>query len=100
PWQPDVLSLDGDAAFPLDVHPVQVLGAHIAVRDDTGELQHPVGQRRLAVVDVGDDAEVPNLRRRGEGLVGETANWESPGGRGTGTGNDLSRVTSRRHRDT
>jgi hypothetical protein len=25
------------------------------------------------VVDVGDDAEVPNLRRRGEGLVGETA---------------------------
>ena len=71
--QPDVLGLDGDAAFPLDVHPVQVLGAHVAVRDDTGELQHPVGQRRLAVVDVGDDAEVPNLRRRGEGLVGETA---------------------------
>ncbi len=35
--------------------------------------QHPVGQRRLAVVDVGDDAEVPNLRRRSEGLVGETA---------------------------
>jgi hypothetical protein len=25
------------------------------------------------VVDVGDDAEVPNLRRRSEGLVGETA---------------------------
>jgi hypothetical protein len=25
------------------------------------------------VVDVGDDAEVPNLRRRGERLVGETA---------------------------
>ena len=73
PRQPDVLRLDGDAAFPLDVHPVQVLGAHVAVRDDAGELQHPVGQRRLAVVDVGDDAEVPNLRRRGEGLVGETA---------------------------
>ena len=36
-------------------------------------LQHPVGQCGLAVVDVGDDAEVPNLRRRGEGLVGETA---------------------------
>jgi hypothetical protein len=25
------------------------------------------------VVDVGDDAEVPNLRRRGERLVGEAA---------------------------
>ncbi|MFV0495992.1 hypothetical protein, partial [Mycobacterium sp.] len=30
---------------------------------------------RLAVVDVRDDAEVPNLRRRREGLVGETADW-------------------------
>ena len=73
PRQPDVLRLDRDAAFPLDVHPVEVLGAHRPLVDDAGELQHPVGQCRLAVVDVGDDAEVPNLRRRGEGLVGETA---------------------------
>ncbi len=73
PGQPDVLRLDRDAAFAFDVHPVQVLRAHIAVGDHAGELQHPVGQRGLAVVDVGDDAEVPNLRRRGEGLVGETA---------------------------
>ena len=73
PGQPHILRLDGDAAFPLDVHPVQVLRAHVPVCDDAGELQHPVGQRGFAVVDVGDDAEVPNLRRRGEGLVGETA---------------------------
>ncbi len=73
PRQPHVLRLDRDAAFPLDVHPVEVLGAHRPLVDDAGELQHPVGQRGLAVVDVGDDAEVPNLRRRGEGLVGETA---------------------------
>ena len=33
--------------------------------DDAGELQHPVGQRRLAVVDVGDDAEVADDRRVG-----------------------------------
>jgi hypothetical protein len=73
PRQAHVLRLDRDPAFALDVHPVEVLGPHIAVRDDTGELQHPIGQGRLAVVDMGDDAEVPNLRRRGEGLVGETA---------------------------
>ena len=73
PRQPHVLRLDRDAALALDVHPVEVLRPHIPVRDDTGELQHPIGQRGLAVVDVGDDAEVPNLRRRGEGLVGETA---------------------------
>jgi hypothetical protein len=36
------------------------------------------------VIDMGDDAEVPNLRRRGERLVGETADgnllvWAMPG---------------------
>ena len=73
PGQPHVLRLDGDAALALDVHPVEVLRAHRPLVDDAGELQHAVGQRGLAVVDVGDDAEVPNLRRRGEGLVGEAA---------------------------
>ena len=73
PRQAHVLGLDRDPAFPLDVHPVEVLSAHRPLVDDAGELQHPIGQRGLAVVDVGDDAEVPNLRRRREGLVGETA---------------------------
>ena len=73
PWQPNVLRLDGDPALPLDIHPVEVLGAHIPVGDHTGQLQHPVGQRRLPVINVSDDAEVPNLRRRGERPVGETA---------------------------
>jgi hypothetical protein len=67
------LGLDGDAPLAFDVHPVEILRSHIPIGDDAGELQHPVGQRRLAVIDMGDDAEVPNLRRRGEGLVGETA---------------------------
>jgi hypothetical protein len=49
------------------------LGAHRSLVDDTGELKHPVRQRGLAVVDVGNDAEIPNLRRRGKCLVGETA---------------------------
>jgi hypothetical protein len=65
PGQAYGLALDRDAAFPLDVHPVEVLRAHGALVDDAGELQHPVGQGRLAVVDVRDDAEVPDqLRRR------------------------------------
>src|SRR5690606_31259382 len=58
PRQPNVLRLDGDAALALDVHPVEVLRPHEALLDDTGELQHPVGQGRLAMVDVRDDAEV------------------------------------------
>ncbi len=31
--------------FALDVHPVQVLGAHRPLVDDPGELQHPGRQR-------------------------------------------------------
>jgi hypothetical protein len=84
PRQPDILRLDRDPALTLDVHPVQVLRPHVTVCDDAGELEHPVGQRGLAVIDMGDDAEVPNLRRRGERLVGETADgnllvWAMPG---------------------
>jgi hypothetical protein len=76
PRHPHRLALDGDAALALDVHAVQVLGAHRPVVDDAGDLQHPVGQGRLAVVDVGDDAEVADrLRRRGVRLQ-----------RGAGTG--------------
>ena len=60
PRHPHRLGLDGDAAFPLDVHTVQVLSASAALVKDTGDLQHPVGQGRLAVVNVRDDAEVPN----------------------------------------
>ena len=69
PRHPDGLALDGDAALALDVHPVQVLRAGLAGLHDAGQLQHPVRERRLAVVDVRDDAEVPQLRRgrRGDG---------------------------------
>ena len=53
----DVLGLDRDAAFALDVHRVEVLRAHQARVDSAGDLQDPVRQRRLAVVDVRNDAE-------------------------------------------
>ncbi len=63
--QSDGLRFDRDAPFPLDVHPVEVLGAHRAVVDNAGDLQHPIGQGRLAVVDMGDDAEVSDGSRIG-----------------------------------
>ncbi len=73
PRQTDVLRLDGDAALALDVHAVEVLSAHRALLDDAGELQHPVRESRLAVVDVRDDAEVPDLRRIRERLLRKVA---------------------------
>jgi hypothetical protein len=69
PRHPHGLALDRDAALALDVHPVQVLRTRLPRLDDARQLQHPVRERRLAVVDVRDDAEVPQLRRgrRGDG---------------------------------
>jgi hypothetical protein len=72
------------------------LRPHRALVDHTGQLQHPIGQRRLAVIDVGDDAEVPNLRRRGERVVGETADGNLLVGRVLG----LSSVSSAGRLDT
>ena len=64
PRHPDGLALDGDAALALDVHLVEVLRTHRPSVHDPGDLEHPVGQGGLAVVDVGDDAEVPDQVRR------------------------------------
>ena len=70
------VGLDGDAALPLQVHVVQDLGLHLAPGHRAGQFQQPVAQRRLAVVDVGDDREVAKeagvhgraFRRKGLGI--------------------------------
>src|SRR5690606_16285433 len=54
------VQLDGDAALALEVVAVEHLLLHLALRQRAGTLEQAVGQRRLAVVDVGDDAEVAN----------------------------------------
>ena len=61
------LALDRDAALALDVHAIEILVAHLAGLDDTGQLEHTVRERRLPMIDVGDDAEVTDLRLRGVG---------------------------------
>ena len=58
PAQPHRLELDGDAPLPLQLHGVEELLAHLAGLDRAGELQHPVGQGGLAVVDVSNDRRV------------------------------------------
>src|SRR6202034_4465510 len=58
PRHPHVLGLDGDAPLPLDVHRVEVLLPHHAGVDGPGQLEDPVGQGGLTVVDVADDGEV------------------------------------------
>ena len=52
------LTLDGDPAFALDVHPVEVLRTHLARIDHSRDLEHPICQGGLTVVNVGNDAEI------------------------------------------
>ena len=52
------LALDGDASLALDIHAVEQLLLHVALRHRAGQFQHAVGQRRLSMVDVRDDREV------------------------------------------
>jgi hypothetical protein len=57
------VGLDGDAPLALQIHAVQELGHHLAVRDRVRRLQDPVRQGRLSVIDVGDDGEVSDARQ-------------------------------------
>ena len=54
------LGLDRDAALALELHRVEHLLAHLPLRERTGELEDPIRERRLAMVDVRDDREVAN----------------------------------------
>src|SRR5262249_37971258 len=58
PRHTDGLGLDRDAALPLEVHRIEQLLTQLARRDGLGTLEDPVGERRLAVVDVRDDRKV------------------------------------------
>ena len=54
----DRLRLDRDPALALEIHRVEDLLPHVPLGDRAGQLEDAIGQRRLAMVDVGDDAEV------------------------------------------
>ncbi len=65
--EPHRLRLDGDAALALDIHRIEHLLDHLALGKPAGRLDEPVGQRRLAVVDMRDDGEVADVCDRGRG---------------------------------
>ena len=61
--QANAFRFDGDAALALQVHRVEHLRAHFALGQRAGQLQQAVGQRGFAVVNVRDDAEIPDVLR-------------------------------------
>ena len=54
--------LDGNPLLALQIHAIEQLLLHIPLSNGARQLHHTVGQGTLAVVDMGDDAEIPNQR--------------------------------------
>ena len=63
--EPDGARLDCNAALALEVHRVENLVFHLALVDRVALLKQPIGQRRLAVVNVRDDGEISDLGKVG-----------------------------------
>ena len=55
------MALDGDAPFPLQIHIVQGLRLQVPVSHSSCNLQESIRQGAFAVINVGDDAEIPDL---------------------------------------
>jgi hypothetical protein len=58
------LRLDGDAALTLQIHRIEHLLRHFALRQATAALDETVRERRLAVIDVGDDRKIADVLHR------------------------------------
>lgn len=58
----DGMGFDGDAPLPLQIHGIEQLLLHVARRDGAGGGQQPIRKRRLPMVNMGDDAEISNVR--------------------------------------
>ncbi len=52
------VGLDGDAALALEIHGIEHLLHHFALRQGAGGLEQTIRQRRFAVVDVRNDREI------------------------------------------
>ncbi len=54
----DGVGFDGDTALALEVHRVEHLGHHFALRESAGDFEKTIGQGAFAVVDVRNDGEI------------------------------------------
>jgi len=61
---PDRGGFDGNAFFPLQIHGIEHLLGHIAVRNSAGKLQHPIRQSGFAVIYMRDDTKIADFFHR------------------------------------
>ncbi len=60
--QPDRFSFNGDAAVFFKVHVVENLSGHFALGERPSQFEQSIGKRGLAMVDMGDDRKISNVR--------------------------------------
>src|SRR6266481_9622793 len=56
------MRLNGDAALFLQVHRIEQLVLHLSCRDGSGAMQQPIRKGCFPMIDVGNDAEISNVR--------------------------------------
>ena len=57
----DRIALDRNAPLALDIHRVEKLIAKLALRNAATGLDQSIGQSRLPMINMGDNAKVPNV---------------------------------------
>ena len=73
------LCLDGDSSLTLDVHRVEDLRLHFAVGEATTALDESVGERGLAMIDVGNDRKVTDVIHWTAGAISKVSPWDGAG---------------------
>ena len=63
--EPDGLGLDRDPTLALEIHAVEHLALHLARLEPAAALDDPIGERRLAMIDMGDDRKVADALKVG-----------------------------------
>ena len=76
---PHRVELDGDPAFALEVERIENLRLHLPLLQHPGRFDQPIGESGLAVIDVRDDAEIPDvIKLQGEVSAWRSLAWEQP----------------------
>ena len=80
------MKLDGDTPLALQLVRVEHLLSHLPVVQGPGEFQEAIRERGLPVVDVGDDAKIPNAIYAHEFSLDESIRLEPRNGNGALSG--------------
>ena len=55
------LRLDRNPPFPFQIHGIEHLRFHFTIRQASAQLDNPVGKRRFAMVDMGDNGKIADV---------------------------------------